>query len=160
MMPKDSVYGDWPMSGEIDLMESIGNRNFVDRNSGENMGVEHVGCAMHFGPRWDHNGYPSTLGSINQSPGFNADFHNYSLVWTPEYIRFYYDDILVKSVDGGEGFWARGNFAESGLDNPWEGRELMAPFDQEFFVIMNVAAGGTNGFISDDHINSPYPKPW
>lgn len=158
-MPKDSVYGGWPMSGEIDLMESIGNRNFVN-SEGENMGAEHVGCAMHFGPRWDMNGYPSTLGSLNQSPGFNEDFHNYSLVWAPEGISFYYDEILVKTVDAGEGFYARGNFESSGVPNPWEGRDPIAPFDQEFFVIMNVAVGGTNGFISDSNTNVAYPKPW
>lgn len=165
-MPKDSVYGDWPMSGEIDLMESIGNRDFYS-TEGQQMGAEHVGCAMHFGPRWDNNGYPSTLGSLNLSPGFNEDFHIYSLVWTPEHIQFYYDEILVKTVEGAtedfEGFWERGNFENSGLPNPWLGRELMAPFDQEFFVIMNVAVGGTNGFISDSIAgvtNGAYPKPW
>jgi beta-glucanase (GH16 family) len=25
MMPEESVYGDWPLSGEIDIMESKGN---------------------------------------------------------------------------------------------------------------------------------------
>jgi beta-glucanase (GH16 family) len=30
MMPQESVYGDWPRSGEIDIMEARGN----DRDSG------------------------------------------------------------------------------------------------------------------------------
>ncbi|WP_411026907.1 hypothetical protein, partial [Salmonella sp. s55044] len=46
------------------------------------------------------------------------------------------------------------------IDNPWaNSRNKLAPFDQEFYIIMNVAIGGT-GYFSDSLINSPYPKPW
>jgi beta-glucanase (GH16 family) len=41
MMPVDSVYGGWPTSGEIDIMESRGNRDFGPVN-GFNIGVEQV----------------------------------------------------------------------------------------------------------------------
>lgn len=40
MMPQESAYGDWPMSGEIDIMESRGNRNM--RIGGNHIGVEQV----------------------------------------------------------------------------------------------------------------------
>lgn len=41
MMPQESAYGEWPASGEIDIMESRGNRNmFIN---GVNIGVEQVG---------------------------------------------------------------------------------------------------------------------
>jgi hypothetical protein len=35
----------------------------------------------------------------------------------------------------------------------------MAPFDQEFYIIMNLAVGGIN-FFSDTYVNTPNPKPW
>jgi beta-glucanase (GH16 family) len=41
MMPKDNSYGGWPTSGEIDIMESRGNRGFVLDN-GVHIGVEQV----------------------------------------------------------------------------------------------------------------------
>lgn len=48
------------MSGEIDLMESRGNRDLRDPNRGnEHVGVEQFGSTMHFGPRWDINGWPT-----------------------------------------------------------------------------------------------------
>jgi hypothetical protein len=35
----------------------------------------------------------------------------------------------------------------------------MAPFDQDFYIIMNLAVGGTV-FFADHWQNSPFPKPW
>jgi beta-glucanase (GH16 family) len=40
MMPQNNKYGGWPMSGEIDIMESRGNRNLEE--NGKNIGVEQV----------------------------------------------------------------------------------------------------------------------
>jgi len=43
MMPRDSSYGQWPASGEIDIMESRGNREFGSAGgAGVNIGVEQV----------------------------------------------------------------------------------------------------------------------
>jgi hypothetical protein len=35
----------------------------------------------------------------------------------------------------------------------------MAPFDQHFYIILNLAVGGTN-YFADSFVNSPLPKPW
>ena len=38
--------------------------------------------------------------------------------------------------------------------NPWTGSDsYMTPFDTEFYLILNVAVGGTNGFFPDDATN-------
>ncbi|RUS89753.1 hypothetical protein EGW08_002456 [Elysia chlorotica] len=67
------------------------------------------------------------------------------------------------SVDpGAGGFWEFGDFEKDGKgkwDNPWAAGEHMAPFDQEFYIIMNVAVGGV-GFFPENYVNYPYPKPW
>ena len=34
MMPKNAQYGNWPASGEIDIMESRGNDLIIDPNTG------------------------------------------------------------------------------------------------------------------------------
>ncbi|CAN0420528.1 unnamed protein product, partial [Hapterophycus canaliculatus] len=50
-----------------------------------------------------------------------------------------------------EGFWAKGNFEERfpGVENPWSGADASAPYDQKFYVVMNVAVGGVSGFFPD-----------
>jgi hypothetical protein len=35
----------------------------------------------------------------------------------------------------------------------------MAPFDRDFYLIMNIAVGGTNGFFPDG-VSNPTNKPW
>jgi hypothetical protein len=66
-----------------------------------------------------------------------------------------------------EPFWKRGDFpavVQNGSDstvlpNPWAHNFTVpnaAPFDQEFYLIMNVAVGGTNGWFPD----GAGGKPW
>ena len=47
------------------------------------------------------------------------------------------------------------------VDNPWAGVQGphadAAPFDQEFYLILNVAVGGTNGYFRDGQGDN---KPW
>lgn len=157
LMPRFSVYGDWPTSGEIDLMESRGNRAMY--SGATNIGVQQSGSTLHFGPRWDINGYETSTATQNRNPGFNEDFHTYRLEWTSSGIRFLYDGQQVLDVPVGTGFWDRGGFQNSGVQNPWTNAGAMAPFDQEFFFIMNLATGGTNGYFPDG-VTNPHPKPW
>jgi beta-glucanase (GH16 family) len=56
MLPKSSVYGGWPRSGEIDIMESKGNDNYKDGN-GVNVGNALMGSTLHWGPDTNHNNY-------------------------------------------------------------------------------------------------------
>ena len=59
--------------------------------------------------------------------------------------------------------WERGRFATYVTDNntalidPWATTiDRNAPFDQEFFLILNVAVGGTNGFFPEYVGNKPW----
>jgi beta-glucanase (GH16 family) len=157
LMPFHNAYGGWPRSGEIDLLETRGNRNLFSGST--NVGVEQGGSTMHFGPNWNFNGFETSTFSRNQRPGLDANFHNYRLRWTADQIQFFYDNTLVGTVSAGNGFWERGGFANSGWVNPWANATLMAPFDRPFFIIMNLAVGGVN-FFSDDFENRPHRKPW
>jgi len=155
MMPSESVYGQWPRSGEIDLTEARGNRNLL--SNGGHVGIQQVGSTMHFGPDPSWNGWASTHSSRNQYPGFDENFHDYKVVWTPDYIQFFVDGTVLGTVDFGSGFWDRGGFGASGLPNPWAGATRAAPFDQEFYVIINLAIGGTN-YFDDSFVNAPCAK--
>lgn len=157
LLPTKYVYGVWPRSGEIDLVESRGNRKLFSGNT--NVGSEQIGSTLHFGPRWDINGWPTAHYDRNRSPGYDTGFHTYKLIWTMEKIEFLIDNSVVGTVSAGNGFWQRGNFGNSGLANPWASATKMAPFDQEFHIIMNLAVGGT-GFFSDSFRNEGASKPW
>jgi hypothetical protein len=67
---------------------------------------------------------------------------------------------IIVEIFAGSGFWNRyPKFATSGLANPWVNGSNFAPFDQEFYIIMNLAVGGVN-FFSDTYVNAGNPKPW
>ncbi|XP_053681606.1 beta-1,3-glucan-binding protein-like [Sabethes cyaneus] len=165
LLPRRQVYGTWPASGEIDLVESRGNLDYRDA-SGVHIGVEQVGSTLHFGPSYDMNGYETTVSHLNSAPGqgFNVGFHRYQLEWTPDHITFSVDDQVLRRIDAGTGFWDRGGFVTQSpaSENPWMHASVMAPFDQEFYLIMNLAVGGANGFFPDvpPANNGPRAKPW
>lgn len=57
MMPVYNEYGEWPASGEIDIMESRGNVNYPKENGG---GVESFSSTMHWGPDFYRNQFLKT----------------------------------------------------------------------------------------------------
>ena len=58
--------------------------------------------------------------------------------------------------------WTRGGFGEvivnnSALHDPWsQTGKANTPFDQPFYLILNVAVGATNGFFKDGVGNKPW----
>merc|ERR1719239_482528 len=142
MMPKSSHYGNWPRSGEIDIMESRG-------NSGS-YGTGHVSSTLHWGPDAGHNKFQKTTGSQYDSDWHN-NFHEWKLEWTPDHLVTSIDGKQIMHVNPGSNFW---NFGGFGGSNIW-GSNKTAPFDQEFYMILNVAVGGTGGFFGDSG-----NKPW
>lgn len=83
LMPKDNVYGAWPASGEIDLVESRGNRELVQ--DGVNIGNEQIGSTLHFGPYGNSDGWQSAHFLRNSVPGkaWPNDLHRFQMEWTP-----------------------------------------------------------------------------
>jgi len=57
MLPRYNEYGQWPASGEIDIMESRGNVNYPREFGG---GPETFGSTMHWGPDYSTNQYTKT----------------------------------------------------------------------------------------------------
>jgi len=160
MMPQREPYGGWPASGEIDIVESRGNRDYVD-GQGVQKGVGAAGTTLHWGPFWPYNGFEKTTGERHDNYG--DTFHLYSVVWDENTIRLMIDNVVTVSVQPGPGgFWDFGNFGLPADRNAWQYSKnpRMAPFDQKFYFILNVAVGGTNGFFPDNWTNRPYPKPW
>jgi hypothetical protein len=59
-------------------------------------------------------------------------------------------------------FWELGDFPLADpngtrLENPWFGTKSNAsPFDQDFYLVINLAVGGTNGWFEDGKSGKPW----
>lgn len=75
--------------------------------------------------------------------------------WRPEAIIFSVDDNIVKTVYTDSGYWNKGEFAKNSpfVSNPWSKGNIDAPFDQEFYFIINLAVGG-KAFFSDQAVST------
>lgn len=162
LLPRDNQYSSWPSSGEIDIMESRGNKNLLNKANNINIGSQQIASTLHWGPSPQLNLYNLTHFERNDDAGFETKFHKYQMEWTPDYIQFSLDDELITignvTVPDG-GFWEFGNLSTSGYQNPWRSaRSKMAPFDQEFYIVINLACGGLAFF--PDQADNPGGKPW
>lgn len=100
-------------------------------------------------------------------------FHTYALEWSPSFVRTYVDSRLqaTLTVDitgrGGHSFFDRGHYpatahngsdTEVAVENIWakDGGTAAAPFDQQFYLILDLAVGGTSGWFPD----GVGDKPW
>lgn len=89
LLPENQEYGQWPSSGEIDLMESRGNRDLT--LNGANIGVEQVSHTLHYGIDYLMNGFENAhFESQRAAPdSWNMDFHVYKV--NPFQISFHSD---------------------------------------------------------------------
>lgn len=152
MLPKSSVYGQWPRSGEIDIMESRGNLG--------HLGVSTISSTLHWGPDASQNRFMKTNAekqNYQSHRNWHADFHTWKLEWTPDHIITSIDGQQILNVNPGRSF---GDFGGFGGGSIWNRGGKMAPFDQEFFLIFNVAVGGTSGFFPDGVDYYGKQKPW
>lgn len=90
MLPTDWAYGDWPKSGEIDIMEHVG----YDQNR--------VHVTVHT-EAYNHS-IKTQKGQSTVVPTASTQFHVYRADWTPYAVRGYIDDALVFTfVNEGKG---------------------------------------------------------
>jgi len=153
LLPVDNEYGNWPASGEIDIMESRGSDPSTCAAGGHNA----FGSTLHWGVNWDQNNYFRTTEQYVHPTSLADDFHVYGLLWTEDRLITYIDDEsnVVLDVDfTQESFFQRGECGTQ--DNPWRGEPNSAPFNRNFYLIFNVAVGGVNGYFPDNDCNKPY----
>ncbi|KAH7033407.1 glycosyl hydrolase [Microdochium trichocladiopsis] len=162
MMPEKSVYGQWPASGEIDIMEAKGNDHDYPH------GRDYVDSTLHWGPTAKTDAYLRTTGMNRiRRTDFSESYHTYGLEWSEKYLFTYRDtrlrQVLYWSFDQSAGtMWQRGYFSQMTENNtlltdPWSktGR-YNTPFDEDFYLVLNVAVGSRNGWFT----NNVGGKPW
>ncbi len=115
MLPQDDTYGGWAASGEIDIVEAV--------NLGES-GGNTVHGTIHYGGEWPSNVFTGDEYLVPADA--TAQFHVYALEWDQTEIRWYVDDVLYA------------------MQNSWSttAAAFPAPFDQPFYILLNVAVGG------------------
>jgi len=103
----------WPQCGEIDIMENVGREPSVNHGS------------VH-GPGYSGGNSVSGLYTLPGSARFADDFHVFAIQWSPQTIVFSVDGTAYRTVTP----------ASLPAGAAWV-------FDRPFFVILNVAVGGT-----------------
>lgn len=160
LLPLKAKYGEWPQSGEIDIVESRGN-NYTYPSGGNNI----VSSSLHWGPNYANDAWWRTNVKRNAlHTTFAKKFHTFGLEWSEKYVFTYIDTRLLQILytNFNEPLWQRGDFPLSDdngtrLVDPWsQTGHASTPFDQDFYLILNVAVGGTNGWFQDGKNGKPW----
>lgn len=116
MMPaNENLYGQWPRCGEIDIMEVLGNETKTSYGT------------IHYGNPHSESQGKHTLEKGN----FSDEYHTFSVEWEPGKINWYVDGRLMHT----ENDWYSATEGQGEITYP-------APFDQPFYIILNLAVGG------------------
>ncbi|MCL2774380.1 MAG: glycoside hydrolase family 16 protein [Oscillospiraceae bacterium] len=112
----------WPLCGEIDILEHVG------ADEGTVHASLHSALYNHSINTQQH--YAENMGNLWDG------FHTYAIEWTEDYVDFLFDGkSYVKYIKG-----------ENGRDTSDKGW----PFNKNFYIILNLAAGGSFGGEIDD----------
>ena len=123
------VEGEWPSSGEIDLMEYY---------NGKILANACWGAEKRWKPVWNTKKIPVASFA---DPEWDQKFHIWRMDWDSKSIKLYLDDKLLNSIDLKE----TTNKSDRGPKNP---------FRQPHYLILNLAIGGDNG---GDPSRTPFP---
>ena len=121
-------------------------------------GHNSFGSTLHWGPAFDQNKYKLTHADYSQPKSLLKSstpmvFTGMRKVFIPILITIATESFQSNFTQ--QSFWQRGQFP-SNLDNPWVGQPNSAPFDQEYYLIFNLAVGGVNGYFPDGQGGKPW----
>ncbi len=127
MLPESegtSAYGNWPNSGEIDIMEAKGRVKYSTDGT------------IHFATKNGDHTYQ--FGTYVMPNGQDiSQFHDYAVEWDEGEIRWYVDNNLYHTCNADTKTWSIKNGTG----------EFPAPFDKKFHILFNMAVGGNyDGF--------------
>lgn len=129
MLGADIDENPWPGAGEIDIMEYRGQEPNILIGS------------VH-GPGYNGGDAISKEYTL-ENDRFDTGFHIFGIEWGPDFINYYVDDVLYNQITpedieeetDGEGVWV---------------------FNKPFFILMNLAVGGT--FVGPPNAETQFPQ--
>ena len=115
MSPATKEYGDWPRSGEIDIVETKGSN------------LDYAAADAHWGIS---PGYKKHAQGKKLPAGFKdtTQWHTYGVKWTEGKLEYYIDGVKFHTV--------------SSFGWPNAANTPYGPFDKPFFLRLNLAIGG------------------
>ena len=127
MLPTEDKYGGWAKSGEIDIME------FRGQTPNEVLGT------LHYGDKWPDNTYSGDAYKLPDG-NFCDDYHTFAIEWQKGKIDWFIDGKRVQT------------------QTKWRttGGPFPAPFDQKFYLILNLSVGGA--FVGDVGKTTKFPS--
>ncbi len=111
LLGDDHATSHWPDCGEIDILETIGSANTMY-------------STIH-GPGYSGSKGPSTKFDLPAAQQVDSDFHLYAIEWSPNDIKFFFDDRLIVERTP----------ADLPAGTHWV-------YDHPFYILLNLAVGG------------------
>lgn len=130
LLGNDCDMNPWPACGEIDVMEYLGDQPTV------------VFGSVH-GP--GYNAGESISKEYELDDGrFDTKFHVFGIEWSPNRINYYVDDVLYQSL------------TPEDIDEETDGEGLWVFNDRPFYIIVNLAVGGS--FPGNPNADTEFPQ--
>ncbi|MEL7145603.1 MAG: family 16 glycosylhydrolase [Bacteroidota bacterium] len=128
MLSTNEPSGGWPQSGEIDIMEFLGQH------------PEEVFGTIHYGDPFPRNQFTGTDFTYYDGNNFTDSFHVFAVEWEPGVLRWYVDDVLYQTLTSSD-------IAPFNL-----------PFDSgnQMHFLLNLAVGGNLPGSPDG--STPFPS--
>lgn len=146
--PGEGIYGPWPASGEIDVMEMANQMDFVNGS-------------IHFGGPLDEGLHRMIVSSTPLDPP-GTEYHVFGVEWHYGLIRWYVDGIYYGHATSQYG---PENISERQWWTSAEWGSKHKPFDQPFYPLFNFAVGGyypeqsAGRFLSVDELQQTLQTP-
>jgi beta-glucanase (GH16 family) len=127
----------WPACGELDIMENFGvysDKSGVHNNESVNNGTAH-------GPGYSGGNGIGKSYTLPFGEKVADEYHTYAIEWAQDAVEWFvdgasYHKITPESLPGGR---------------QWV-------FNNRFFILLNLAIGGTTTFLGTPDANAPFPQ--
>jgi len=140
----NAVTSNWPVCGEIDVMECGNSAGIANNTQSTNMGG-----ALHWGPTPGNANHSMDYTNVNAPYSIqDEEFHLYTLIWDADSIKMYLDQDRYPKV---KPFYKQR--IQNGANTPNAGggnfSHIYDQFHKPFHIVYNMAVGGTYTGIYD-----------